>query len=78
MVVAQGLGLSVAGLVAGLAAAFEVGRLLDGVLYGVAANDPATIGAVAGLLGIASLLAAYWPARQATASGLTDLLKEEL
>jgi putative ABC transport system permease protein len=77
MVLAQGLGLSAAGLVVGMAAGLAAGRLLDTVLYGVSGNDLGTVVSVAGLLTAASLLAMYWPARQATTPDLTALLRDE-
>ena len=77
MVVAQGLGLCAAGLAAGLVAGFATGRLLDSVLYGITANDPVTVFGAAALLTLASLAAAYWPARQATIPDLTALLRDE-
>ncbi len=77
MVVAQGLGLCAAGLAAGLVAGFATGRLLDSVLYGVTANDPGTVFGAAALLTLASLAAAYWPARQSTSPDLTALLRDE-
>jgi putative ABC transport system permease protein len=59
------MGLAVAGMVAGLAGAFVVTRVMQSVLYEVGATDPATFGlVVAVLLGVA--LAASWlPARRA-------------
>ena len=40
-------------------------RLMRSLLFGVAPNDPAIFGAVAGVLAIVTLLAAYVPARRA-------------
>jgi ABC-type antimicrobial peptide transport system permease subunit len=77
MVVTQGLGLCAAGLVAGLFAGFATGRLLGSVLYGITANDPGTVFGAAALLTLASLAAAYWPARQATTPDLTALLRDD-
>jgi ABC-type antimicrobial peptide transport system permease subunit len=77
MVVAQGLGLCAAGLAAGLVAGFATGRLLDSVLYGITANDPVTVFGASALLILASLAAAYWPARQSGIPDLTALLRDE-
>jgi ABC-type antimicrobial peptide transport system permease subunit len=66
LVVGQGMALAVAGMVAGLAGAFVVTRVMQSVLYEVGVTDPATFGmVVVVLLGVA--LAASWlPARRAT------------
>jgi putative ABC transport system permease protein len=66
LVVGQGMGLALAGMVAGLAGAFVVTRVMQSVLYEVGVTDPATFGTViVVLLGVA--LAASWlPARRAT------------
>ena len=66
MVVGSGLRLAGLGVVIGLAGALLLTRLMQGVLYGVSANDPLTFGAVAaGLLGVA-MLASWIPALRAT------------
>jgi macrolide transport system ATP-binding/permease protein len=65
MVMGQGLRLTAIGLGIGLCAALGAARLLAPLLYGIGANDPATMSAVAiGLTAIA-LLACYLPARKA-------------
>jgi predicted permease len=50
----------------GLCAAFGAARLLSPLLYGIGANDPATMGAVVIGLSAVALLACYLPARRAT------------
>jgi len=65
LVMRQGLGLTVVGLVLGLAAAFALTRLLSGLLFGVAAVDVTTFASISLLLVIVSLLACYLPARRA-------------
>lgn len=62
----QGLALTLAGLVAGLAAASVATRLLASLLFGVASADPWTLAATAGVLTFAAALACYVPARAAT------------
>jgi putative ABC transport system permease protein len=64
-VLGHGLAPVVVGLAAGLAASFAAGSLLSGLLYGVTAMDPITIGAVIGLLGGVALVATIIPARRA-------------
>jgi len=65
LVLKQGLGLTVVGVVLGLAAAFALTRLLSGLLFGVAAVDVTTFASISLLLVIVSLRACYLPARRA-------------
>jgi putative ABC transport system permease protein len=66
LVVVQGLGLLAGGLALGLPAAILGARLLRTLLYGISPTDPATIAAVAGMLVLVAVAAAYVPARRAT------------
>ncbi|MFQ5745843.1 MAG: FtsX-like permease family protein [Gemmatimonadota bacterium] len=66
MVLRRGLQLSVSGVVVGLAASAALGRVFERTLAGVTAADPATFGAVAGLLTIVALVASVLPAHRAT------------
>jgi putative ABC transport system permease protein len=65
MVMRQGLFVTSIGLIIGMAAAIAAARLLAPLLYGIGANDPATLIGVA--LGVATtaMLACYIPARRA-------------
>jgi putative ABC transport system permease protein len=65
MVLRQGLGLAMAGTVAGLAGAVIVSRLIAGLLYGVKPSDPVSFAGVALLLLGVALLACLIPARRA-------------
>ena len=68
MVVGQGLSLALAGLATGMTAALILTRLLlsfSHLLYGVGANDPATLASVSALLIGVAILACYLPARRA-------------
>jgi putative ABC transport system permease protein len=53
------------GVLAGLAAAVWLSRLLQGLLFGVGSNDPSTFAAVACLLTVVALAACAIPARRA-------------
>lgn len=66
LVVKQGLALAIVGAAVGIGVALGVTRYLTSMLYGVDANDPVTIGAVAVLLALVALAACYIPARRAT------------
>lgn len=65
LVMRQGLRLTALGLSIGLLAAFAASRLLAPVLYGIDANDPVTMAAVAIALTLIALTACYLPARKA-------------
>ncbi len=66
LVVGQGLGLTVAGVALGLAAAFAVTRVLSVMLYGISATDAVTFVAVPLVLTLVALLATVIPARRAS------------
>jgi len=65
MVLREGTVLTLAGLIVGLFLALATGRLIASLLYGVHPVDPISIAATVTLLGAASLLAGYIPARRA-------------
>jgi putative ABC transport system permease protein len=61
----EGLMLGGAGVAIGLAGAFALTRVMRGVLFGVAPDDPATFAAIVAVVLTATLLAAWVPARRA-------------
>ena len=65
LVMGQGLRLIGIGLAIGLCVALAAARLLAPLLYGIGANDPATMAAVAVGLAVIALSACYLPARRA-------------
>jgi ABC-type antimicrobial peptide transport system permease subunit len=65
LVAFDGLRLVLIGGILGMTAAIALSRLLSGLLFGGRAFDPATLIAVALILGAVALLAAYLPARRA-------------
>ena len=66
LVIAQGMKPVLLGLIAGLAAALALGRLLAAQLYEVSPHNPLLLAATAGLLAGAALLACLLPARRAS------------
>ena len=65
LVLGEGAKMALAGVVAGLAAAFGLTRLMANQLFGVTPHDPLTYDAVAVLLMLVALFACYVPARRA-------------
>jgi predicted permease len=65
LVAREGAAVSLAGLVVGVLVAWILRRSVESMLFGVAPGDALTFGAVALLLGVVSLSAAYVPARGA-------------
>ncbi len=72
-----GLRVVVVGAVIGLALAVVAGRFLEGMLFGVRALDPMTLGIVPLLLVAVATLAAYLPARRAGRVSPIDALKAD-
>jgi len=66
LVLTEGMGLVVTGVVIGFAASMAIGRLLTGFLFGVSAGDPLSIASAGVTLTLVALLACYLPARWAT------------
>jgi predicted permease len=66
LVVREGMRLSLVGIAFGLVLALAFGFVLSGALFGVAAVDPAVVGAITLLLLGVSAAACYVPARRAT------------
>jgi len=77
LVAGQTVRLAVAGLALGLAAALASTRLLDSLLYGVTATDPATFLAVAVLVFGIAMLATLAPVRRATAIEPVEALRHD-
>lgn len=65
LVLGQGFGLAVTGVVIGIGGALALTRLLSSLLYGITATDPLTFIAVSLILLCVALLACYIPARRA-------------
>jgi putative ABC transport system permease protein len=65
LVMRQGLGWVIAGIVLGTVGAFLGTRLLSSFLFGVATTDTRTYGIAAAILACVGALAAYLPVRRA-------------
>jgi ABC-type antimicrobial peptide transport system permease subunit len=63
LILRQGLGLTLIGAVLGLAGAWGLTRLMQGLLFGVGTLDPLTLFAVSVLLTAVAMLASWIPAR---------------
>jgi hypothetical protein len=77
MVLREGLLLTTVGLVIGLAMGLAVARVASRFLYGISPIDPVSIAVTVALLGAASLLAGYIPARRATRIDPMEALRYE-
>ena len=64
------------GLVAGILAALACGRLVQSLLYGVRATDPATLLAVGATLATAALVACLSPALAAARTDPAEVLRQ--
>jgi putative ABC transport system permease protein len=66
VVIRQGASVAAVGIVADLAGALALSRLLESLLFGVTARDPSTFALVPLALALSVWLAGYIPARRAT------------
>jgi len=66
LILREGLGLTIIGMILGVASALALTRFLSSYLYGVGQSDPLTFIAVASLLISVAMLACWIPARRAT------------
>ncbi len=76
LVLKQGMTLVGAGVLIGFIAALGAGRLLSGMLFGVSAADPLSVGAAAFALCAIALVACYLPAFLATRVDPLSALRE--
>jgi predicted permease len=76
-VMAHGLTLALSGLVAGLAAALMLTRLMKTLLFEVSPNDPATLAGVAALITVVAAAASLVPAVRATRVDPIVALRDE-
>jgi putative ABC transport system permease protein len=77
LVVGQGGRLVGLGLLVGVAAALATSRLLESMLFGVCARDPATFLAIVALLALVAAVACLLPARRASRVDPMTVLRSE-
>jgi predicted permease len=77
LVLRQSLGLMVAGVGVGMAAALAAGRILERLVPGVQRTDPLTVAAMISLLVVAALFASFLPARRASRVDPLRALRQE-
>ena len=70
-------GLALVGLVLGLAGAWALTRLLQGLLFGTEPLDPATFAGMTLILLIVSLVASWFPARRAAGVDPVESMRME-
>jgi predicted permease len=73
----HGLIVAAAGIACGVVGAMAAARSLASLVFGVTVTDAATLGTVAALLTVVTLLACYIPARSATGVAPLDALRSE-
>jgi len=77
MVLKQGVGVALLGVLVGMGAAFVLTRFMESILYEVSATDPLTYGLVAVLLFGVSVLATWVPAHRAARTAPIEALRRE-
>jgi putative ABC transport system permease protein len=77
MVLRQGMGLALLGVLVGLVASLGAARSLAGFLFNVSTTDPSTYTTVAIVMMVVALLASYLPARRASKVDPIDALRYE-
>jgi putative ABC transport system permease protein len=77
LVVGEGLRLSAAGMIVGLAGAFAVTRVMASMLVGVNPTDPATFAAIVALFAAIAMMASWIPARRAARLDPMSAIREE-
>jgi putative ABC transport system permease protein len=77
LVMRQGLSMALVGTAIGVAGSVALSRWIQGLLFGVTATDPITMGAVVATLLAVALVACYVPAWRATRVDPTTALRAE-
>ena len=66
-----------AGVAGGIGAALLLGRVVEGLLFGIRPRDPITFALVMAVLSVVAVISSYLPARRAAALDLTTALRQE-
>ncbi len=77
LVIRQSFVLVMVGTVMGLTAAFALTRVMSSLLYGVSATDLTTFVILPLVIGLAALIASYFPARRAASVDPTVALRSD-
>jgi MacB-like periplasmic core domain/FtsX-like permease family len=77
LVVGEGLRLSAAGIILGLAGALGITRVVANFLVGVSPADPLTFGAIVVIFGFVAVAASWLPARRASRLDPIDAIRDE-
>jgi ABC-type antimicrobial peptide transport system permease subunit len=77
MVIGEGARLVALGVLIGVPGIYVAGQFIRGILVGISPVDPLTLSAVAGGLGIVTLVACYLPARRVLAIEPARSLRQE-
>jgi ABC-type antimicrobial peptide transport system permease subunit len=77
LVLRQGLKLTLAGVVIGLASAVALTRVIQNLLYGVTTTDPLKFAAVSLVLLVVALLACWLPGRRVATGDPMEALRSE-
>ena len=77
LVVGEGLKLSAAGIVVGVAGALAITRVMASILVGVTPTDPITFGAIVVLFAMIALAASWIPALRASGLDPLNAIREE-
>jgi ABC-type antimicrobial peptide transport system permease subunit len=77
MILREGIGLTLLGMILGLAGAFALTRFMQSLIFGISAFDLTTFIVVSAMLGAIAMFASYLPARRASLINPLEALRGE-